>query len=229
MLDGRLLLCARTETVMFIVQSHQRCGTHMLRSALNSHRRVTCYGEVFHTNWIPECGPLPKCERTPHAVMAHCLSRKKQTGFVVHVMETTQPHWHCLPAGCKVVTLYRRNLLARHVSWLIALKTDKWNVTAGQPYEPVKVRVDLPVMLEDFETTRWAYELQTLRAPASLRLSYEELCSGGLQRVLLHLGVESTVIEPATLKMGRPLAESVTNYRQVQAVLAGTRFAEFLE
>lgn len=75
-------------------------------------------------------------------------------------------------------------------------------------------------------------EIARRRFPRVLDVSYEELCAnpdGVFELVQVFLGVDPRRLTPGTIKVGRPLVESIRNFDEVCRWLAGTRYAAFLE
>jgi len=71
---------------MFVVQSLPRCGTHLLRTAINSHGALWCYHEVFNPDMRAHRSPdmPPAGIRSVAEVVAHCRVQIRLTGFVAH-------------------------------------------------------------------------------------------------------------------------------------------------
>ena len=68
---------------MFVIQSLPRCGTHLLRTALDSHPDIDCLGDVFDPNSSGRHG-FPKLRPTPAEVITYCSTQARLTGFVAH-------------------------------------------------------------------------------------------------------------------------------------------------
>ncbi len=129
----------------FVLVSYLRSGTHMLRTALESHPAVFCQTEVFN----PDNPILPYALDTPvdvilreHVFRSH-PPRITHAGFVLHAYhpqalasrpgQRANPLWACvwehlaaLP-GLRVLHLKRHNLLRRHVSHLLARRSRFWH------------------------------------------------------------------------------------------------------
>ncbi|MCA9090162.1 MAG: hypothetical protein KDA90_16185 [Planctomycetaceae bacterium] len=237
---------------MFVIQSLPRCGTHLLRTALCSHGEITCFGEVFNPG--SEIHGYPAKHPTVTEVLGHCLSQSRQTGFVAHAYVGLADHeigpglerafrlradvnvahglWEAIPRDTPVVTLYRENLLERYVSQRIAERRQIWLVSKGQPVPLMeRIRVDCNEMFKDFARVEALMEIARARFPDALRTSYEQLVDNAdstFGSILEFIGVPVTPLVPGTAKIGRPLGETIVNYREVRSSLCGTRFETFI-
>ncbi|MEO6403331.1 MAG: sulfotransferase [Vicinamibacteria bacterium] len=230
-----------------------RCGTHLLETALQSHSDVACYGEVF--NPYSRIHGYPVDRPTVAEVIEHCRTQTLATGFLAHAFvglaaEETGPGldlayraqpvvraarglWQAIPPSTPVITLRRHNLLARYVSERVARRHSVWCVRKGERMpDPERLALDCDDMLLDFARTAGLMEIAAGRFPGALAVHYEELVAepeATFDRVLLHLGVAPRRLIPGTLKVGRALADTISNFDEVRTRLLGTRFAAFLE
>lgn len=129
----------------FVLVSYLRSGTHMLRTALESHPAAFCQTEVFN----PDNKILPYPLDTPveqvlreHVFKPH-PPEVTHAGFVLHAYHPfALDAWEGLRANpawaevwprldamddLKVLHLQRRNLLRRHVSQLVARRSRFWH------------------------------------------------------------------------------------------------------
>lgn len=238
---------------MFVIQSLPRCGTHLVRAALQSHGDIFCFGEVFNP-YSREHG-FPVVRPTVADVLDHCRARSTPAGFVAHAFVGLEPTetgsgldeayrrrpevraakglWSAIPPNTLVITLRRENLLARHVSELIAHRRNRWLVRVGEKLPAtVRVAVHRERMLEDFARTESLVEIARRRFPSALGIRYEDLVTDigtALDQIQAHLGVAQRPLIPGTVKVGRPLEETINNYDEVRRWLEGTRYAAFLE
>ncbi len=129
----------------FVLVSHLRSGTHMLRSSLESHPAIRCQSEVFNSDnrELPYPLSTPTQEILDRWVYHEYPPAVQFVGFVLHayhprglvlVPEVREnPRWDdvwtiladmpCL----RVIHLKRRNLLRRHLSHLMARSTGTWH------------------------------------------------------------------------------------------------------
>ncbi|CAN5458111.1 hypothetical protein BH11PLA2_BH11PLA2_29000 [soil metagenome] len=238
---------------MFVVQSLPRCGTHLLETALQSHGDISCYGEVF--NPYSRSHGYPVDRPTVADVIEHCRTQTHETGFLAHAfvgladeetgpgldrayrarpeVRTARGLWRAIPPSTPVITLRRDNLLARYVSEQVARRHSVWCVRDGERLPaPERLAVDCNAMLIDFACTEALVEIAGRRFPNALVVRYEELVAEPavtFDRVQAYLGVVMRRLIPGTVKVGRPLAETITNFNEVRTRLVGTRYAAFPE
>jgi hypothetical protein len=238
---------------MFVIQSLPRCGTHLVRTSLQSHGDTVCFGEVFNP-YSREHG-FPVARPTVAEVLDYCRARSTPAGFVAHAFVGLEPTetgpgldqayrrrpevraalglWHAIPPNTPVITLRRENLLARYVSELVAHQRNLWLLRVGEKL-PQKIRVAIhrERMLEDFARTEALMEIARRRFPSALDIRYEDLVtdqSAAFDQILAHLGLAPRPLIPGTVKVGRPLDVSISNFGEVRAWLADTHFEAFLE
>jgi len=238
---------------MFVIQSLPRCGTHLVRTALQSHGDIVCFGEVFNP-YSREHG-FPVVRPTVAEVLEHCRARPTPTGFVAHAfvglesaetgpgldeayrrrpeVRSARGLWPAIPLNTPVITLRRENLLARYVSELIAHRRNRWLVRVGEILPATaQVAIHRERMLEDFARTESLMEIARQRFPAALAIRYENLVNDmgtALDQIQAHLGVARRTLILGTLKVGRPLEDTISNLDEVRQWLTGTRYAAFLE
>jgi hypothetical protein len=239
--------------MLFAIQSLPRCGTHLLRTSLESHGQIVCYGEVFNPNDKTHGFP---CKRpTVAEVVRHCQERVDPTGFLAHAyvglaesdfgpgldqqfrqrsdVQAAQGLWNSLPPSTPIVTLWRSNLLARYVSACIARKNDKWQVYLSKPMPaPIKIKIDCRAMFADFARTESLIAIAQNRFPVAMRVSYEQLVTDSEDilaaiQSLLQMPIKS--LKPSTVKVGRPIRESIINFKEVQSALKNTPYNKFLQ
>jgi hypothetical protein len=74
---------------MFVIQSLPRCGTHLVRTALQSHGDIVCFGEVFNP-YSREHG-FPVARPAVAEFLDHCRARSTPAGFVAHAFVGLEP------------------------------------------------------------------------------------------------------------------------------------------
>lgn len=129
----------------FVIISHLRSGTHLLRTLLESHPAIVCQTEVFNSD-NPN---LPYSLTTPtQAVLDKWVFKDFHDGIqcVGFVLQAYHPHglkafpgiranplwsdvWPRLQnmPGLRVIHLQRDNSLRRHLSHVIARRTGGWH------------------------------------------------------------------------------------------------------
>lgn len=155
----------------------------------------------------------------------------------------------------KVLHLKRTNLLRRHVSHVLARTTSVWHAwdhdrvsrvshlgetpaadkrtrqQAGRP----QVTLDAARLEADFLDVERArrFAEEQLAGREIMEVNYEEFCSSYevvCAAVLRFLEVSTLPLRPAVAKLEhRPLAETVSNYRELKDHFAGTRWETFFE
>lgn len=129
----------------FVIISHLRCGTHMLRTMLESHREIVCQSEVFNSDSrnLPYPLTTPTREVLNRWVYRPLPAKTRCVGFVLQAYHPfglrafpgirENPLWGDIWAllegmpGLRVIHLRRENLLRRHLSHVLARKTGSWH------------------------------------------------------------------------------------------------------
>lgn len=212
----------------FLVASYPRCGTNMLVSALASHPELSVCGEIFN----------PATQEGSHGLKrtADVLElgwHKPQAGFAVHayigekggLRNMVAPPiftdvWKTLPKDIPVIQLRRRDLLARHVSHIMAKESAVWNVYNNDTIpKRKKCTVSRDAVLADtrFVKTCWK-KIKTL-FPGAMVVYYEDLVDNWdqtVETVQRYLRVQPQAVQPGSKKIGKPLEESIANWEYVQ-------------
>jgi LPS sulfotransferase NodH len=239
----------------FVILGQQRCGTTMLVSALNSHRRITCHGEIFH----PRAFDGRSLERSGRAVRARRF--KKLVRDMVPITYAHGTAYHGYEAGTaavgfklmldqlisfrkgalvtfllsnddiKLIHVWRHNVLERYLSALVARRLRVTYSSRGTPLRPRAMRLDPAKCEADFERIHEGKEhiQRTFAGPRLFTVAYEGLVSDPRQaygEVQEHIGVEAEPILPGTQKQGVwPVEELISNYAELARHFAGTRWA----
>ena len=253
----------------FVLVSYLRSGTHLLRTALESHPEVACQSELFNSDdrRLPYPLETPTADVLDHWAFGRELAPGTRcSGFVLHAYH---PHalrafpgirpnplwadvWQRLAAmpDLRVIHLRRRDLVARHLSHLLARSTGFWHSwdtdTAASvshlhapPPEQVgrrreaqpPIEVDADRLELDFgEVTGWHRAAdRELAARPILHVSYEDLCAdfaAETARVQRFLGVSPAALRPAVGKLeDRRPAEAISNWDELCARFAGGPWA----
>lgn len=129
----------------FVIISYLRSGTHLLRTALESHPAIVCQTEVFNSDSSNLPYPLNTNTKTilDDWVYKSFASSIQQVGFVLQAYHPFALQafpgirenlawsniWPILSnmQGLKVIHLRRENLLRRHLSHVQARKTGQWH------------------------------------------------------------------------------------------------------
>ena len=255
----------------FVLVSYLRSGTHLLRTALESHPEIACQSELFNSD---DRGlPYPLDTPTAEVLERWAFGRELPAevtcaGFVLHAYH---PHalrafpgiranpswadvWPRLAAmpELRVLHLRRRDLLARHLSHLLARATGFWHAwdtgaaarvshlhapppeQVGRPREtPPPIAIDPDRLALDFEeVSGWhAAADQVLAGRPVLQVAYEDLCadfSGETDRVQRFLGVAPAALRPAVGKLEeRPPERAIANWEELRRSFAAGPWAPF--
>lgn len=210
----------------FLISSYPRCGTHMLVTALSQHPQLRVYGEVFNpesdngnhglktTSQILEAfWTDPNHGFAAHAYLGHAA------GGMKYVTAAYSGFWKHIPRDLRVVSMRRRDLLARYASHMRAKKTKVWNkfnTEAPKKAEPIWIN---PVSLQEdaaFVKKCWRHVDELY--PNRLVVYYEDLCENWeteINRIQEYLGVTAYPVSPTSVKLGKPPSESVSNYKSI--------------
>jgi len=222
--------------------SYPRCGTHMLVSALNSHPELTCYGEAFN----PATSAGSHVFDTVQQVLEKSWPTPK-TGFAVHASIDRMGHplnmaesmhgvtdfWKIIPDYTPTILLTRRNLLARYVSQLTAMKTGVWNSTDSTKTNNVyaSVYVDLEAFKRDMKYVQDCWDHAAAYFKYSFSVVYEDLLTdfdGSMRKIQEYLQVPYVQLQPETVKLAVSMEETIENYVQVRAWCRRTGHDHFL-
>ena len=255
----------------FVLVSYLRSGTHLLRTALESHPQIACQSELFNSDdrRLPYPLETPTAEVLERWAFARPLPPGTLcSGFALHAYHPhalrafpgirANPHWQdvwprlaAMP-DLRVVHLRRRDLLARHLSHLLARATGFWHAweagAAGRvshlhppppdevgrrrgPTPPVEVDPDR-LELDFEEVTGWRRAAdRSLRGRPILHVEYEELCAGFgpvTRRVQRFLGVEPLELRPAVARLEeRSPEQAIANFAELRRRFAGGPWAGF--
>jgi LPS sulfotransferase NodH len=239
----------------FVILGRSRSGSNFLRGLLNSHRRITAFGELFQNDemisWglsgYPESPQLLALFRSdPVCFLETEIFRTvpktiQSVGFKIFYYHAHsakwQPVWDYLAAQpeLKVIHIKRNNLLKIHLSRKRATATDRWVNVSGEREPHTPVRLDYEECLADFVQTRaWENEYARFFANhAMLDMSYELLAcdyQAEMKRVQNFLGVEPQGLAPETHRQSdASLSASITNYDELKKQFEGSVWHAFFE
>src|SRR5690606_16997605 len=220
--------------VAFVIVADLRTGSTLLASSLDRHPDVRCYGELFHSEDLPD-NRVEGVGRDSASAEALLRALFRGTGeracgfkmmtFLPLASEARWPDaWERLRAvpGLRVLWLTRRDRLAQYASLEVARRTGVYHPHDDdrlyRPEHRPTIAVDPAAFLawvaeRDALLERRRRELEGLPA---LELAYEDLAERWdttLARVQAFLEVPGVPVEPAKRKQeGRSLAEVIRNY-----------------
>lgn len=129
----------------FVIISHLRSGTHLLRTLLESHPALVCQSEVFNSDdpALPFALDTPTRDILEQWVYRAFEPAIQSVGFVLHAYHpwglqafpgirenpTWANIWELLETtpGLRIIHLRRENLLRRHLSHVMARQTGTWH------------------------------------------------------------------------------------------------------
>lgn len=172
----------------FVIISHLRSGTHLLRTLLESHPEIVCQTEVFNSDNpnLPYPLSTPVDTILTDWVFKDFPTQIKCAGFVLQAYHPgglkafpgirENPEWSEVWArlqqmpDLKVIHLRRKNGLRRHLSHTMARQTGTWH-----HWDPTKVNqvshIEKPILKADADDPRPQVRLQ----PERLRLDFDEV------------------------------------------------------
>jgi LPS sulfotransferase NodH len=151
-----------TELKPFVIISYLRSGTHLLRTALESHSNIVCQTEVFNSDnpRLPYSLETPTEQILQNWVYNQATSQTSHIGFVLQAYHPfdlkafpgikANPEWaniwDILAAtdNLKVIYLHRDNLLKRHLSHRKARKTGQWHNWKGEQLSNISLLEEPP-------------------------------------------------------------------------------------
>jgi len=233
----------------FVILCLGRVGSELLVSLLDSHPDVCCYGELFTQpfeadEWsdprLPAGVPafVDSGQNDPRAYMAEVASACDATAIGFKLPRSSiKAHPGAVTLldepDLRVIRLTRENLLAQHLSGVLAFKTGVWKQGGGEEsYGGLIHRVDparCKRALANLEAREKGMDLLAEGHP-TMRLTYEELIAGSrMEEAQLFCGVEPRRLSTDHRKLrARPLHETIENWDELSAALRGTRFERFL-
>jgi LPS sulfotransferase NodH len=233
----------------FVVLSTQRSGSTWVVDMLDSHPRVSCYGELLlpegtgrHPVGAQDTVPLSDVlrERRRGWLARHLegwryLDRlyrgpAESIGFKLMYAQVRTFPW--LPVylalrRVRVVHVVRHNKFDQVLSRIVARETNQYHVLPGEEVIEARVRVDVDELLRQMEWERRKVErfrhLLSLLTVPTLEVSYESLVSDerGFDSLLNFVGVapEGALVSRLTRLGSRSYEERIENYDEVRKAL----------
>lgn len=202
-----------------MIISHPRCGTHMVRTALNNHPDIHCLSEIVNPDakiqWLYE---LQRLERAKHVGM--CIHKEHPNSEMI--LRKAQNK------GCTFIRLTRENVGLAYVSRAIAKRVNRWHVNdIKQKLEIEKQLIQNPIKIDRIEMINKINETKKefavwLFGWKYLHITYEELIapnSDALERIQKYIGVTPQKIEPRTVKQSYDLTKVISNYEEIMDLL----------
>lgn len=229
---------------MFVLRSFPRCGTHMIRTALNCWPGIKCHDEVFNVDANPRL-----LKQTAEAVFLQATSGPEQVGFVAHGYtrerfsgwQKSQELWEKIIPRYQptVLVLFRRDLLRRAFSLYRARFTNRWhewNTQAPTPVPPApkvqahEVEWQLRVAIESFEASRKLFPQAPMFFYEDFIQNWEKQSTRLLTALGCFDGATATLSQflPGTRKQNNlPVRQLVANYDELREIFTGTPFEQY--
>lgn len=231
------------ELVKFIVVGGPRSGSTWMRLALSSHLDIQMAGEILDDPHLRDHPALAEDVWKGLQEMWRPTPEAKAKGFKLfyyHCWEYYLQHkyvWEKLrdDKTIKIVFLSRKNLLRLLTSWDLAFKTDIWETTAATP-APARPQIYLDPSTVVERLAGIEEGLARLRdvfsGHESYSVFYEDLFPEPdvhLHKIQVLLQVKPRKLNSMLLKLEtRPLHDAIENYEEIQKILTGSKYAEFL-
>ena len=215
-----------TKNPGFLISSYPRCGTHMLVTALDQHPQLHVYGEVFNSESDNGNHGLKTTAQvleafwpdTGHGFAAHAYLGHA-AGGMKYVTSAYPGFWKHIPRDLRVVSMRRRDLLARFASHMRAKKTKVWNkFNTEAPKKAEAIWVNPAKLQEDAAFVKKCWRYVDDLYPERLVVYYEDLCENWdmeISRIQEYLEVGPYAVTPTSVKLGKPPSESVSNYKSI--------------
>jgi hypothetical protein len=254
----------------FVLISHLRSGTHLLRTALESHPAIVCQTEVFNSDnrQLPYPLTTPTAEVLRDRAYRPFPDTVARVGFALQVYHPwglrafpgirENPMWGDIwtrlsnMKNLRVIHLRRENALRRHLSHVMARRSQVWHAwdpdrvgsvshlmppTANAAVEASRdpVALDRTRLELDFAETERLHGQVSRRFPrhAVCAVSYESLCrdfAGTCRTVQQFLDLPAVPLTAAVGKLERrSLSQAIVNYWDLKRHFAGSRWAAFFE
>lgn len=241
----------------FVILGHPRTGSTFLHLLLTSHPQIVVYGELFHhadevRRAIAEGfgrPPLPTDEDPITYLEEHVYGAYPDdtlaVGFKLFYLHARNPEWeplrdHLKSSEAKVIHIKRRNFLDRHLSEVLATRTNVWVVHDRRNLRPPEsIELDAEACLRDFHKYLWFQQKADRFFSGSpvLELFYEDLAKHARncqERLLDFLEVPFHELEPGTYRQQtKRRSEVIRNLAEVhetvaEAVVSGSAPEEWL-
>lgn len=219
----------------FVILCLGRTGSTHLQSMLDFHSQAICFGELFGDGKPPTFAASPHSE--PRAFLDELFAGAEERALGFKLPMNSIRHTAAAADAVRadpemaVIRLSRSNRLAQLVSRRLLASTGVSQSIFGD-YGEATVRIDPRECFAAFaRMDADEAELDELAAGhESFRITYEELGEEArLVELQRFLGIEPEPLRSWFTRLRtRPLAETIENWDELAAVLAGTRYERFL-
>ena len=245
----------QSKYVRFIIVCAGRCGSSLLRSLLNSHRRIVAFGEIFGNGdkigWdLPGYSQNHKILTLFRANPSEFLKKRVfgkypigigAVGFKFIYAHKNLSSWKSLGSFIKnerrfqIIHLKRRNILRSYLSLLTAFQTNQWFNHTGVQAIIVPITINYDHCLRFFKKTRAgeAYFDTFFAKHPKIEVIYENLVSEQrleTKRIQSFLGTDYEHLFTSVYKQARlPLSKAIANYTSLKRNFKGTPWQVFFE
>ena len=230
-----------------VICSQPRTGTHMVRTALNTHPSLGFASEVFNglVNGPELAKQSTKALMTAYAAgfCCHCYDEDETVGTWPDWYKATEM-WDAIRTGTvqdvKAIVLWRECKIAQAVSYIKAEMSGKFH-TMKMANEPDNVDSPITVppwllrhLMERFEeATAFQIEVMDGANVERVRISYEQLVVSPdhhFHKIQKLLGVQPRPIVPTTKKLSKQtLPQQVSNWSNLVRSFRGTKWGHYFE
>lgn len=243
--------------IKFVIFSSPRSGSTLLCNMLNQHPQILCYHEIFHPKKIfygqnisnnIGVSTVQERDRNTEKFLARIWANSfnnRAIGFKIFPNQnSTAASLILKDRKVRKILLVRRNQIKSFVSYLIALKTNKWcatnkNISQDKERQKVLVKVNVESLYNWIQANDKYYESirQKLRVSRQsfLEINYEDLV--GVENELVKLNMSEFIGVPGQLHMLRTtlkkqnsddLTNLISNFNELEKKLRGTELAALL-
>lgn len=218
---------------MFILRGYMRCGTEMLRTALDCHGRIKCHKELFsekHEAKIAELGVTKYLQSYKLAATdGFVISAGRTTGNPVITTAVKQLLSSAETLSIPMITMRRYDLLRLAASDVIARTTGVHHVYLHEPQRhTTHTLVMTPQQLcRAVDNAQNAFDAASVLYPWAKVVVYEDLVRDWdhqINEIMEYVGVPYELIGPMTRRQEtRRIQDIVYNYAELKDLLYDSR------
>lgn len=218
---------------MFIIRGYPRCGTEMLRTALDSHSKIRCHGELFSDKYAPQIESLGITRYLQSHKLATTdglvLSAGPTSGNVIIQAAIKQLLASAETLAIPMLAIQRRDLLRMVVSDIIARTTGVYHVYLHEKQNRTSHRLVLtpPQLCRAVDNARRAFDATSVLYPWAKVVMYEDIVrdwEDQLNDIFDYIGVSHELIGAMTRRQEtRSIQDIVHNYAELKSVLYDSR------
>lgn len=224
--------------VPFVIASRSRCGSHMLRTALDRHPTVRCRPELFHPIFFGGRSAQehlkglfdPNCQASGFLLLHWTRNQLAIGGTHPDFGSHRELLLEQVP-DLRVIILHRENLLERYVSLQLTKQHGAFHAfRAPRRSELRPITINVADLLDSFRIheDELIDDLAAYADRMTLQVSYEQLIEGWdpvCDALQDFLEVPRRRLRPATFKQShyRHVRDVIVNYRDVLDAIAQYR------